>query len=114
MTLFGKIEMEPKNNDLQSLFYELLLDIKFAKHLIGVFFNDNVRRYYFLNDTERRAVNDAYDYMMLYKALGLEIVGGDNENTKIVAQALATNHRIVLNYIDQTIFKEIVEKIEAK
>lgn len=97
---------------LAQFFQELLKDKQFTKHLISVFFHDEIRRDYLLNGVEKQAINDAYDYMNLYSAAGFEIVGEDTENTQIVAQALATNHRILLPYLNPIVFNEISARMK--
>lgn len=97
---------------LTQFFQELLKDRRFAKHLILVFFHDEIRRDYLLNNLEKRAINDAYDYMNMYSALGMDIVGEDTENIQIVAQALATNHRILLPYLNPIVFNEIEARMK--
>jgi hypothetical protein len=92
-------------------FLELLKDKNMAKHLINVFFHDGVRRDYLLNDLEKQAINDAYDYMNLYSAIGMDIVGEDTENTQIVAQALATNYKILLPYLNPIVFNELSARL---
>lgn len=93
-------------------FLTLLKNDKFTKHLISVFFHDGVRRDYILNNLEKRAIYDAYDYMTMYSALGMDIVGEDTENTQIVAQALAANYRILLPYLNPIIFNEISARMK--
>lgn len=98
--------------EMVQFFHEFLKNDKFTNHLISLFFLDDVRRDYMLTGLEKQAINDAYDYMTMYSALGMNMVGEDTENTKIVAGALAYNYKVLLPYLSPVILAEIALRMK--